>query len=173
MGSFNIVFPLTHSFMDYPDKLSGCISVFIAGCSWGCKNCQNKELQNPKAPASEETTAKELFQKIVSTSDKWRTNKVALMGGDPLYPPNIKATKELLDLLNYNKFETIIYTGYSIDYVQKNNIVGWTYLKSGLYEEGSKQVSEKTDDFFILGSKNQKIYNNTFKSLTQNGVMRL
>jgi hypothetical protein len=54
------------------------------------------------------------------------------MGGDPLFDSNIEFTKILLKILyETTNFKTCLYTGQSLDFVKKNNIDYFTYLKCG------------------------------------------
>jgi organic radical activating enzyme len=156
------------SFLDYPDNKSHSIIIYIMGCEHACSNCQNVQFQNIDYEFCNNVNVKDILELIKHFSNKFRTNKVVLSGGDPLYKKNIAEVKEILLDRNYN---FMVYTGYNIDYVIKNNVSGFKFIKCGKYQENLKQKSEKTDDFLILASKNQKIYNENFKLVSNEGIL--
>lgn len=162
---------ISGSFLDYPDNSSISMGLFFTGC-WGyCDNCQNKELQNPNYKINTKLfTIDELLIKIFSNAKRFQTNKISLMGGDPLFDSNIEFTKILLKILyETTNFKTCLYTGQSLDFVKKNNIDYFTYLKCGWYDRSKGVLSEKTDEYFQLASTNQELYDSEFNLLSENG----
>ena len=156
------------SWIDYPTKDGICLSVYFTGCQGLCQNCQNKELQDPKFGT--EFEIENLINRISHESKRLRTNKVTLLGGDPLFPTNIDFVRELLER-THKKFDYCIYTGYDVEFVFTNNIRHFKFLKTGLYNEKMPQQSLKTDYYFQLASKNQKIYDEDFKQISTDGIL--
>jgi anaerobic ribonucleoside-triphosphate reductase activating protein len=156
------------SFLDYPSKEDICLSLYFAGCDGICPQCQNKELQDPLY--GKIFTLSELINIISIETKRYRTNKITLLGGDPLFYKNREFVKELLNR-TYTKYDYCIYTGYDVEYVRYNRIENFKFLKTGRFDHTQKQQSLKTDDYFQLASKNQKIYNSDFKCLTQDGIL--
>lgn len=165
-GVFLIKTPVV-SWIDYPDDESLAVVWYFTGCGHNCLNCQNKDLQMFMAPGSEYFTIEKFFSLTHYYCERNRTNKVVLEGGDPLFETNIEFVRDVL--FSNASFDICIYTGYDIEYVKKNRIKGFTYLKTGKYEESLKQVSEKTDDYMSLATSNQKIYDKDYNLLSKNG----
>lgn len=165
-----IIKPFTESFLDYPDNHSNCISVYMTGCQGLCEDCHNKKLINPYYKNSVEITLNQLINELKEYSKRCLTNKIALLGGDPLYSTNIDFTREFLNQTK-DFFDVCIYTGYDIDFVVKNDIIGFEFIKCELYIKNKKIDSCKTDEYFQLGSTNQKIYNKEFKLISDKGKM--
>lgn len=154
--------------MDYPDNESLAICVVFMGCEHHCPNCHNFDFQDyDYKDGTTEYTPEELYNAIKEQCARSLTNKVVLTGGDVLAPKNILFTKKFLEL---NKcLDICLYTGYELDYVMKNNITGYKFLKCGTYHENLKVNSEKTDDYMQLASTNQKFYDENNQLLTNNG----
>lgn len=156
------------SFIDYPSKEDMCLSLYFSGCDRLCPECQNKELQEPHHGTL--FTLDSLINIITKETKRLRTKKVTLLGGDPLYISNREFVRQLL-LRTYNNFDYCIYTGYDVGFVKMTKITGFKFLKTGFYDHTLKQESIKTDEFFQLGSKNQKIFDEAFNLLSSNGKL--
>lgn len=165
----NIILPFSMSFLDYFDNFSHATVVYIMGCNNNCLKCQNKDFQNPTYSSSIKVNINEFKEYLQHFCNKYRTNKVVLLGGDPLFSKNIEEVKEILLDTRYN---FVVYTGYDIEYVVKNNIKNFEFIKCGKYEEKYKQDSIKNDDFMILGSKNQKVYNKKYELISCDGMIK-
>lgn len=163
------VYPFSHSFLDYPEKASECITIYFTGCSHNCTGCHNKELQNPNTTKGTKcvTGVKEIIEHIEQASKKYRTKNVCLMGGDPLYKDNYPFVKELIESSG-NKYNYCVYTGYELEDIPF--LTNYKYIKAGKYEEGSSQPPEKTDSYFRLASKNQYIINSDYVVVTFGGT---
>lgn len=159
--------PFRLSFLDYP-TVDHCVTIYFTGCWGNCKGCHNKELINDDYDIwTRIFDIQEFFKTLKFESDRFRTNKVTLMGGDPLYDTNIEFTKEIL---KRNKdYDICLYTGQDLDFVKNNNISGFKFLKTGFYDENLYIDAQKTDTFFQLASTNQKIYDENFNLLTEKG----
>lgn len=155
------------SWIDYPNDEDVAIVWYFTGCGHNCHNCHNKELQTLKAYGSEEFTIEKFFGLTEYYTKRNKTNKVVLEGGDPLFDINLNFTKDILNV--NNRFDICVYTGYELDYVKKNNVNKFTFLKTGIYDEQLKQTSEKTNDYISFASKNQKLYDKNYNLLSENG----
>ena len=161
---------ITSTWSDFPDNESCAVLVYFAGCSHNCPSCQNKDSQNHNHPDTIDISATELYQRLLLECKKQRTNKLVFSGGDPLYPFNILGVKEFLT--NYStQFNVCIYTGYTIEYIQKNNI-NCKFIKSGVFEEQLQVQVEKTDTYTQLASTNQIIYDGfSYTPISANGKL--
>lgn len=165
----NIIYPFTVSFLDYLDNESIAVVVYIMGCEHKCKNCHNKQFADVDYEKSVNVNKNEFIKLIKKATEKNRTNKIVLSGGDPLYKSNINDIISIIGDLK-DEYDIMIYTGYDIDYVKKNNISGFKYIKCGVYDENQKQTSFKDDDKFVFASKNQKLYDSKYNLISNNGV---
>lgn len=161
-----IEIPIQITWQDYPTPDDHAILVYSIGCEHGCKNCHNIKLKNGNN--INDISTKELYDSLLELSNVERTNKIVFSGGDPLYK-NLEFIKEFLKINEY--FEVCIYTGYDIEYVKKNGVNGFSYIKCGKYEEKLKQNSGKTDECIKLASSNQNFYDSNFNKLSENGVL--
>ena len=67
------------------------------------------------------------------------------------------------------RYNIIVYTGYNIDRVYKNNINGFKFIKCGNYDSNLKQTPHKTDDYIQFASTNQKLYDKKLNLVSENG----
>ena len=157
------------TWMDYPDNFSLAIIIYFVGCEHNCTNCHNIALQKYESSSKKLLiNDKELYYYIKTLSDIHRTNKIVFSGGDPLFKDNLKGVKELL--FNNKEFNVCIYTGYSIDYIKDNEVKGFKFIKSGLYNENKKQNSKKTENALYLASTNQELYDENYNLISKNGI---
>lgn len=166
----NIMFPFEHSFIDYPSNDELCISIYYTGCDFKCEDCQNKELQKFDYYKAKKIYIDDLINIIENDSKRWKTNKICLLGGDPLAECNIDFTRELLNKIG-KKYKFCIYTGYTYEKCKTFNINNFTLVKTGQYIKELKQQSIKTDNHFNLASTNQQIYDSNFNLLSENGIL--
>ena len=168
-----IKYPIEATWLDYPDNESLSLLVFFMGCERNCFNCHNPQFKNPKYERDTRVlNFKEFIEEIEKYSKLYQTDKIVFTGGDPLSIYNLEFVMGYLKVSQtYNK-NVCIYTAYDINYVKKNNIRGFTFLKCGKYIEELRQASIKTDESFQLASKNQTIYNSNFELLSHMGVLK-
>lgn len=162
-----IVSEISLGFVDYPDPKEWSLNLFIYGCDHFCHNCSNPELWNMGPGIL--TSPRASLIRICEVSKKNRTNKVCLLGGDPLYFKNREFTSELLLLLESNHFDVCLFTGYPVEFVKRLKISGFKFLKTGKYEYELRCISEKTDKYFQLASTNQELYDSEFNLLSVKG----
>ena len=162
-----IKIPFNLSFLDYPEN-THCISVYFIGCDNKCPDCHNSELQKPDYDIWTNLFDVESLQdKLFDESERYRTTKISLMGGDPLYKDNIDITKEFLESNVF--YDVCLYTGYDVEFVKLNEITGFKYLKTGRFEKSLYVEPEKTDKYFQLASTNQCLYDKDFNLISNNG----
>lgn len=69
---------ITTSFIEIPSKI--CTDIYMTGCKFNCKGCQNPELQNIKF--GKKQNVDEIIRQIEdNTLAKW----VCFLGGEPFY----------------------------------------------------------------------------------------
>jgi anaerobic ribonucleoside-triphosphate reductase activating protein len=159
------------TFSDYPDNESLATIIYFDGCIHNCINCQNKELQIYKNKESISTTL--IIDDLRKACYDNKTNKIVFSGGDPLYSLielNDERIRYILYSLYELKYEICIYTGYDIDTVKRNNLIGFKYIKCGRYNYQKKQASEKTDGYIQFASNNQELYDSDYHLLSKNGL---
>jgi len=161
---------ITATWHDYPDAESLAVEVFLQGCLFNCKYCQNKSLQRIQKGNIQ---YEDMVKPILLACKRNRTNKIVFVGGEPLLEENGN-----LDFINKflkdykDSFDIMIYTGNNIDYIKNKNINGFTFIKTGLYKHELKQETIKTDDYMIFASTNQELYDTNLKPLSINGVYK-
>lgn len=72
-------------------------TLFVSGCSHGCKGCYNVETWNPE---SGKPFTKELEDQIIADLqglDGVNRKGLSISGGDPLHPNNLEAIANLID----------------------------------------------------------------------------
>jgi len=160
------------TFLDYPSNYGYSLSIYLLGCEHNCNGCQNKDLCKPCIEESgyKETSYEDLNLMIVDELKRNKTNKIVLLGGDPLYKNNLDFTRQFL--LNYKDiYDICIYTGYEKDYVKSNNIEGFKFLKCGKFKKELFIEPNKTDKYIQLSSSNQVWYNEKFKKISKKGKL--
>lgn len=166
-------YPLQESFTDYPDPHSNAVVVYMAGCDHRCKDCHNPELQNVQTidlTSFCTYTALTLARAIIEAAHRFRTNKVVLLGGDPLAPMNRDMTRWLCTQLGAH-YDVCIYTGYDASAVEAFSLTGFAYVKAGLYDTSAARRSGKNDRQMIFASSNQNIYGPQLKKLSKHGIL--
>lgn len=160
-----VVYPFVETWLDYPDPFSNAVEVLFAGCSHGCLECHNLDLRNYDFADSREVFLDRFMIDLFDMCERCRTDKVVFSGGDPLFHKNIRFVKEFL-LSAKIVVDVAVYTGYDIGFVKSNDVLGFTYIKTGKYCYEDRQIPAKTDKFFRLASKNQKIFNKSLVEVT-------
>lgn len=156
------------SFIDYPDPTDWANIFYFAGCQHNCKSCQNKDLQNFKK--GKEISPKDLYTLASTLSEKNKTKKLVFSGGDPLSIYNINDIKYFSQ--QYGKeFDICIYTGYDINYVKQNKIIGFKYIKCGPFVEEHQRESGNFEKKFILASPNQNFYDANYNQISKEGIL--
>lgn len=157
---------------EYPTH-DWAVNIYFTGCEHNCAGCHNLILQDSNAGNLYSDDL--LFETLNKKCKKSRTNKIVLLGGDPLFKKNLDTTKKIL---SNPKLEVCLYTGYEIDLVKEflPNFGNLRYIKTGKFLKKQLQESKKTDDYLILSSPNQKMFkiiNNSCINISDNGFVRL
>lgn len=158
---------LEETWLDYPTPDDNAIAIIMTGCEHHCFGCHSVNLQKEdKYSESKE----ELVERIKDYSKRAQTNKLILIGGDPLYKANIEYTKYIISELNKD-FDICLYTGYSIETVKNLDLKGVKYFKCGKFDKQSSRESKKTDSCFILASPNQNFYDGEYNLISKDGIL--
>ena len=168
-NKISVVLPFSDSFLDYPDNESLAIIVYTCGCEHDCPYCHNPQFQYAVNGTS--LTYQDFESRILEALYKAKTNKLVFSGGDPLFHISVTFIKTFLEK-HKKSIDVCIYTGYSIDYVKKLGVTGYKFIKCEKYCNELKQSTDKTDDVFILASKNQKLYNSKNKLISKDGLYK-
>jgi organic radical activating enzyme len=167
------------TWLDYPDNESLAIIVFMVGCDNRCVNCQSPFMADEskldldkKWLDSKEDSFESITNKIKIILNRYQTNKLVLSGGDPLFKGNIEFTKKLCKYLSLEGIDICIYTGHSIDYVKRNKVKDFKFVKCGKYTPSLKQESFKSDEIMQLASSNQNFYDSEYNIISDKGFIR-
>jgi organic radical activating enzyme len=172
MNKIKTIFPFTYTWLDYPDNFSYSLSIFCIGCDNDCNGCQTPKLRNHDLEDDFNIKLfdiEEFEREIEKGIIKTRSDKICFIGGDFLSSRNINFTKEFLQR-NRAKYEVCIYTGHDINYVKKNEVNGFAFIKCNKFDIDKKQESIKTDDLIQLASSNQELYDSEYNLLSKNGI---
>ncbi len=150
-----------YSDIKYADMIDGegiRVSVFVSGCSHGCKGCFNVDTWNPTfGEVFDESVQDEILNYFKKYGDNLQG--LSLLGGDPTYPLNIEPLKEfVLKFKNiYSDKNIWIWSGYKWEYIYKNKkllslVSLCDVLVDGKFVEELKDLNLK-----YRGSSNQRI----------------
>jgi len=129
------------------------VVLWVAGCSHGCKNCQNPITWDINGGLLFDESAKEeIFREL----DKEHVNGITLSGGDPLHIRNRHEISNLIDEIKekYPEKTVWVYTGYQYEDVKELSLIN----KIDALVDGRFVEDLKDEDLEWRGSKNQKIY---------------
>ena len=126
-------------------------SIFVTGCSLNCKNCFNKEYQNPNFgnPWTQREDAL-----IISYLNDPNIEGLTILGGEPF--ENAEGLVDLLRKINTNK-SIWIYSGYTYEYLIKNEKTLELLDLVDVLVDGPFIESMKDLNLYFRGSKNQRI----------------
>lgn len=122
-------------------------TIWFAGCTHGCKGCQNEELWDFNK--GEHFSPQELHDLIIEETQKTKICTVTLLGGEPLQQ-NLNELHELCLLLYNSGIDIWIYTGYDFEYAESllhpvmpflHTIKCGKYIESLRAEEGSFPIT--------------------------------
>ena len=128
------------------------VVLWVAGCTHGCKECQNPVTWDPNGGLLFDERAKEeLFEQL----EKSYISGITYSGGDPLYVGNREAITALAKEIR-EKFPEKTqwpYTGYEWNQIQNEAII--PYLD--VVVDGRFEVEQKDTKLHWKGSANQKV----------------
>lgn len=130
-------------------------TIWFAGCTHGCKGCQNTVLWDKNNGTH--FTSEELLELVLTETQKTNIKSVTLLGGEPLQQ-DINELSALCAELNLVGKTIWVYTGYTYDEAREiaPQIFEFIdYIKCGKYEEELRQE----DGSFPITS-NQELWHN-------------
>ena len=128
------------------------VVLWVAGCTHGCKECQNPVTWDPNGGLLFDERAKEeLFEQL----EKSYISGITYSGGDPLYVGNREAITALAKEIREKFPEKTqwLYTGYGWNQIQNEAII--PYLD--VVVDGRFEVEQKDTKLHWKGSANQKV----------------
>lgn len=125
-------------------------AVYFSGCLHKCKGCHNKE--SWKFKQGKVYTPEELVKEI----NAYGHNKVTFSGGDPFHQ-NFRELLKFLQLLKENKYDVWVYTGYTYEQLQSNEIATEMLKYIDVLVDGKFEESLKDSSLAFRGSSNQRI----------------
>ncbi len=127
------------------------VSLFVSGCSHGCKGCFNEEAWDYRS-GSEFT--EEHIQQILSYLAPKHISGFSLLGGDPLAPRNIQCSTELMKRIKekYPNKTIWCWTGYELQDVPQETLQYIDVLVPGKYVQELRDITLP-----FRGSSNQQI----------------
>lgn len=135
----------------YPVEVLGPgkrIGIWFCGCPRRCKGCSNPELW--EFQERYRTTPKTIFEMVKAVSQEHTVDGFTITGGDPFYQP--EELKKLLIMLKVISDDIIVYTGYTCEELQPDDIKNISVLIDGEY------IEELNDNSLLKGSSNQKVH---------------
>ncbi|MBM0045826.1 anaerobic ribonucleoside-triphosphate reductase activating protein [Anaerococcus sp. mt242] len=143
-------------------------SIFVTGCSINCKNCFNKEYQNPNFGKvwTDQTT-----NEVISYLKRDEISGLTILGGEPF-----ESAHELTDIVRVIKTqvnkEIWIYSGYSFENLIANKIQKDLLKEIDVLVDGPFIESKKDLKLRFRGSSNQRIID-VKNSLINNDIVLL
>ena len=154
--------------MDISDGPGVRVSIFMQGCTFNCKNCFNPETHDFNG--GKEFTNSDLKYILDNINKNNIKRNLAILGGEPLCPQNVKGVIELCKQFKKVYPEKMIYlwTGYVVedfDYTQMEIFKYVDVLVDGKFEEDKKNLS-----IMLRGSSNQRVID-VNKSLNNHDIV--
>lgn len=137
------------------------VSLFVSGCPHACPGCFNEIAWNYEYG---EKYTEEVEEKILKAVSKAEIQGLSLLGGEPLYPANLRALLPLLRKLKERlpKKDIWCYSGYTYEELlsregeEKKELEElFTYLT--VLVDGHFIEAEKDITLLFRGSKNQRL----------------
>lgn len=151
----------------YPVNVLGIgnrVGIWTSICKHKCIGCSNPELW--ESNESQKVSVKDLFNTINQINNYKKIDGFTITGGDPFY--QVKDLRKLIDKLLLISDDIIIYTGFTIEELKRENDEDINYILSHitvLIDGRYKQ--ELNDNSFMVGSSNQRklILNEKYKEV--------
>lgn len=138
------------------------VSLFVSGCTHGCKGCFNPEAWDfnygkPFTQVEEE--------QIINALEPWFMRGLSLLGGEPFEPENQKALLPFLRKLHATYPDKTIwcYTGYDFEKdLLTGRLCDWEITQEMLSYidvliDGEFKIDLKNPDLRFRGSSNQRV----------------
>lgn len=135
----------------YPVEVLGPgkrIGIWFCGCPRRCKGCSNPELWNFQERYK--TTPETVYKMIQDIAKNNIIDGFTVTGGEPMYQAD--ELHILLDYLQNISNDILVYTGYRIEDLNKEQLEGVSVLIDGEYIENCN------NNAILRGSDNQEIH---------------
>ena len=139
-------------------------SIFFSGCDFHCPGCFNSEIWD--FDIGEQFT-REFYESVIKPTINEHVSGISLLGGEPLHPKNIRATRQLCEWFKQDFPEKSIWlwTGYSFEEVvtlkpyNGNTAMDMNVLLDlvDVIIDGQFIESEKDLTLHWRGSRNQRV----------------
>lgn len=134
------------------------VSLFVSGCDFRCKGCQNPQTWDINSGKSfTENTLKVLINEL----NHDYVQGLTLLGGEPLHQNNLETINMIIDNIhskNFTKNKDIwIYSGYTFEEIMKNDILKETIFKCDVLVDGRYVEELKDQNYHWAGSTNQRV----------------
>lgn len=135
----------------YPVEVLGPgkrVGIWFCGCPRRCNGCSNPELW--VFQKKYKTTPETIFEIVKSVSKEQAIDGFTITGGDPFYQVNDLV--KLLALLKEISDDIIVYTGYTREEINPDELKNISVLIDGEY------IEELNDNSLLKGSSNQIVH---------------
>lgn len=139
-------------------------SIFFSGCDFHCPSCFNSEIWY--FDIGEQFT-REFYESVIKPTINEHVSGISLLGGEPLHPKNIRATRQLCEWFKQDFPEKSIWlwTGYSFEEIvtlkpyNGNTAMDMNVLLDlvDVIIDGQFIESEKDLTLHWRGSRNQRV----------------
>jgi anaerobic ribonucleoside-triphosphate reductase activating protein len=128
------------------------VVLWVAGCTHGCRECQNQSTWDPEGGIPFDEAAKE---ELFAALEKGYISGVTFSGGDPLHPCNKNEIENLAkEIKNRFPLKTIwLYTGDLWENIKDESIV----KELDVLVDGEFQIEHKDTSLHWKGSSNQRV----------------
>lgn len=128
-------------------------SIFVTGCKLNCKNCFNKEYQDPNFG---QTWTQKNTNQVINYLKSDEISGLSILGGEPFESANalINILNDIKNKINKNIW---IYSGYTFEYLMKNPVHKQLLEKVDVLVDGPFIESKKDLKLKFRGSSNQRI----------------
>ena len=128
------------------------VSLFVQGCHFHCPHCFNQSTWDFNG--GKEFTI-ETMRHILSLMERPYIKRFSLLGGEPLAPENIEASKEILRVIKaiFPMNENWLFTGYVYEDIPDKSILDYVdVVVDGPYKHELRDLS-----LAFRGSSNQRV----------------
>ncbi|WP_394023184.1 anaerobic ribonucleoside-triphosphate reductase activating protein [Anaerococcus martiniensis] len=128
-------------------------SIFVTGCKLNCKNCFNKEYQDPNFG---QTWTQKTTNQVINYLKSDEISGLSILGGEPFESANdlINILNDIKNKINKNIW---IYSGHTFEYLMKNPVYKQLLEKVDVLVDGPFIESKKDLKLKFRGSSNQRI----------------
>lgn len=129
------------------------VTLFLSGCSHGCKGCYNTATWNPN---SGEPLTNEIIERILDECDSH--TGLSITGGDPLYVRNRSTVLDVCRRFKrrYPEKDIWLWTGYRVEDIRTDPIVSDIFKYVDVVIDGKYERDNPTQKPW-RGSDNQRL----------------